>query len=166
VIGPLLKIFPGRRHRASLRWRWRTNPAQLAATVRYCADAPPGSRAKHARAPAKSKNPVPSCLQKRSTPPCARLMNFSKFLRVERDDPKGSRHYVIHVHDPKFSMELAPDGEAPNQTGHGVIKRICVPNSWAGDYTKYSKFITSAQEFFACSFEDPAPKAETKRFAM
>lgn len=92
-------------------------------------------------------------------------MNLSKFLRIERDGDDGSRHYVIHRHDPQFAMELAPDGAAPDKIGDGVIKRIHVPNSWAGDYSKYSKFVTAAQKFFARSFAEPAPKLETKRLA-
>jgi hypothetical protein len=90
-------------------------------------------------------------------------MNFSPFLRIERDGRDGSRHYVVHTQDPKFSMELAPDGAAPDKIGRGVIKRVCVPNSWAGDYTKYAKFMTAAQEFFAESFGEPAPKNEFRR---
>lgn len=91
-------------------------------------------------------------------------MNLSAFLRIEREQSDGSRHYVVHTHDPKFTMELAPDAAAPDKVGRGVIKRVVVPNSWAGDYTKYSKFITAAQEFFQQSFADPAPKSETRRF--
>ena len=91
-------------------------------------------------------------------------MNLSEFLRIERESRDGSKHYVLHTHDPKFSMELAPDSAAPNKIGRGVIKRVQVPNSWAGDYTKYSKFISAAQEFFEQSFAEPAPKAETRRF--
>ena len=91
-------------------------------------------------------------------------MNLSEFLRIERESRDGSRHYVVHIDEPKFAMELAPDGSAPDKIGRGVIKRIHVPNSWAGDYTKYAKFMTAAQEFFEKSFADPAPKAETRRF--
>jgi hypothetical protein len=92
-------------------------------------------------------------------------MNFSAFLRVERDSRGGSRHYVVHTVDPKFSLELAPDAGAPNAMGQGVIKRVHVPNSWAGDYTKYSRFISAAQEFFAESFAEPVAKPEMRRFA-
>lgn len=92
-------------------------------------------------------------------------MNFPHFLRIERDERDGSKHYVVHTEDPKFSMELAPDGAAPDKVGSGVMKRLHVPNSWAGDYTQYSKFIAAAQEFFRQSFDEPAPKAETRRFA-
>lgn len=90
-------------------------------------------------------------------------MDLSQFLRIERDSRDGSRHYVVHTHDPKFTMELAPDGTAPDRIGQGVIKRIQVPNSWAGDYAQYSKFITAAQEFFAQSFQPPVPKGALRR---
>jgi hypothetical protein len=43
-------------------------------------------------------------------------MNLSQFLRVERDGTAGSKHYVVHTHDPKFTMELAPDGAAPDKS--------------------------------------------------
>jgi len=92
-------------------------------------------------------------------------MNIAHFLRIERDAASGgSTHYVVHTHDPKFSMELTPDRDAPNKVGRGVIKRVHVPNSWAGDYNRYAKLITQAQEFFTQSFDEPAPKAETRRF--
>lgn len=93
-------------------------------------------------------------------------MNFSEFLRIEREGTDGSRHYVVHTHDPKFTLELAPDDTAPDKIGRGVIKRVQVPNSWAGDYTKYSQYVAAAQEFFGESFATPAPKAEVRRFAV
>ncbi len=88
-------------------------------------------------------------------------MEFPHFLRIEREGGGGSRHYVVHTNDPKFSMELVPDGSAPDQIGQGIIKRVCVPNSWAGDYARYAKYIGAAQAFFGKSFEQPTPKAET-----
>ena len=93
-------------------------------------------------------------------------MNQSNFLRIEREEREGSRHYVVHTHDPKFSMELIPDGAAPDKIGRGVIKRVCVPNSWAGDYGKYAKLINVAQEFFTRSFADAVPKREMRRLAQ
>jgi hypothetical protein len=93
-------------------------------------------------------------------------MNLSEFLRIERESADGSRHYVLHTHDPKFSMELVPDRAAPDKMGRGVIKRVHVPNSWAGDYTQYSKFITAAQDFFEQSRAEPAPKIETRRMGV
>lgn len=91
-------------------------------------------------------------------------MNFPDFFRIERDGGGRSSHYVIHTRDPKFSMEIIPDRDAPDKIGRGVIKRICVPNSCLGDYTRYSEFVTTAQEFFRQSFSEPASKAETRRF--
>jgi hypothetical protein len=92
-------------------------------------------------------------------------MDYPDFMRIEREERDGSRHYVIHTHDPKFTLELAPDPGAPDKVGNGVMKRLQVPNSWAGDYTRYAKFISRAEEFFARSFAEPAPKAESRRFS-
>ena len=92
-------------------------------------------------------------------------MSIAHFLRVERESAGGaSSHYVVHTHDPTFSMGMAPDREAPNKIGRGVIKRICIPNSWAGDYNRYSQFITEAEEFFTRSFAEPVAKSEARRF--
>ena len=93
-------------------------------------------------------------------------MNFPHFLRIEREQrgrlrqghgatDGGSRHFVVHTAEPKLSLEIAPDASAPDQIGRGVIKRVCVPNSWAGDYGQYAKLISAAQEFFAESFVEP-----------
>ena len=76
---------------------------------------------------------------------------FPHFVRIDRDGRSAGAHYVVHTHDPKFTLELTPDREAPDRVGQGIIKRICVPNSWAGDYGRYSQLLTKAQEFFAQS---------------
>jgi len=78
-------------------------------------------------------------------------MNFSHFVRIDRERRGFARHYVVHACDPKFTLELTPDLEAADSIGQGVIKRVCVPNSWAGDYGQYSKLLDAAQEFFAQS---------------
>lgn len=87
------------------------------------------------------------------------------FMRVERESGEGgSRHYVVHVRDPKFSVEMAPDTEAADRVGSGVIKRVSVPNSWAGNYGQYAALLKAAQEFFRQSMlAEPANKAETRR---
>jgi len=87
----------------------------------------------------------------------AQAMNFPHFVRIDRERRGGGRHYVIHTHDPKFSLELGPDAEAPDRVGRGIIKRLCVPNSWAGDYGQYGRMIAAAQEFFAASAPDDGP---------
>jgi len=86
-------------------------------------------------------------------------MNFSHFVRIDRERRGLERHYVVHTLDPKFTLELTADQEAPDRVGRGVIKRICVPNSWAGDYGQYGKLLTAAQEFFAESNARPAPRS-------
>lgn len=90
-------------------------------------------------------------------------MSLGHFLRIERDERDGSRNYVVHLREPKFSMELAVDSKAGAKPNGGVIKRVCVPNSWAGDYGKYAKLIGAAQEFFAKSFEEGATAAPWRR---
>ncbi|HWA86884.1 MAG TPA: hypothetical protein VG710_11720 [Opitutus sp.] len=91
-------------------------------------------------------------------------MSLGHFLRIEREERDGSRHTVVHLRDPRFSLELAPDRQAADEVGGGVIKRVCVPNSWAGDYGQYAKLIGAAQEFFAKSFEAGAPRESLRRF--
>lgn len=93
-------------------------------------------------------------------------MDFAHFMRIEREVDGRTRHYVVHTHDPKFSVELAPDGDAPDHIGTGVIKALLLPNSWTGNYTQCSKLVTAAQEFFRQSFAEPAPKEETRRFQV
>lgn len=86
-------------------------------------------------------------------------MSFPHFVRIDRDDQSASgRHFVVHTRNPSFTVELAPDREAPDKIGSGVIKRVCVPNSWAGDYGKYAKLLTQAQEFFVASGGGPTPQ--------
>lgn len=86
-------------------------------------------------------------------------MNFAHFVRIDREGRGGERHFVVHAHTPKFAVEFAPDREAPDRVGRGVIKRVCVPNSWAGDYGQYAKLLTQAQEFFGESGgPDGAPR--------
>ena len=86
-------------------------------------------------------------------------MNYPHFVRIDREGRGGEKHYVVHTHQPQFTVELSPDREAPDKVGAGVIKRVCVPNSWAGDYGKYAKLLTKAQEFFAQSGgPDDAPR--------
>ena len=84
-------------------------------------------------------------------------MNFSHFVRIDRERRGLERHYVVHTGQPKFTLELTPDPEAPDKLGRGIIKRVCVPNSWAGDYGQYGKLLAAAQEFFAQSHPGDAP---------
>ena len=85
-------------------------------------------------------------------------------MRVEREKGGGSRHYVVHLRDPKFAVEMGPDLDAPDKVGAGVIKRVSVPNSWAGQYSQYGALLKAAQEFFRQSLlTEPVSNPETRR---
>ena len=90
-------------------------------------------------------------------------MDFANFMRIEREEKGRVRHYVVHTRDPKFSLEIVPDEDAPDHVGKGVIKALRLPNSWAGNYSQCAKFIAAAQEFFRQSLAEPASKGETRR---
>ena len=94
-------------------------------------------------------------------------MEFPHFVRVEQETKDGkSHHIVVHTEDPKMVIELMPDPQAADEFGQGIIKRVAVPNSWAGNYSQYAKVIAKAQAFFKASRSQPiAAKAETRRFA-
>jgi hypothetical protein len=81
----------------------------------------------------------------------AQPMNFSHFVRIDRERRGLERHYVVHTGQPKFTLELMPDPEAPDKIGRGILKRVCGPNFWAGDHGQYGKMLAAAQEFFAQS---------------
>ncbi len=87
------------------------------------------------------------------------------FMRVEREGGDGrSRHYVVHVRDPKFTVEITPDTDAADKVGAGALKRVCLPNSWEGNYGQYAPLMKAALEFFRQSMlAEPAPKPETRR---
>jgi hypothetical protein len=93
-------------------------------------------------------------------------MDSPDFMRIERDESGRSRHSVVHLQHPNFSMELAPDEAAPDHIGQGVLQRLCVPNSWVGDYQKYSRLMNAAQDFFAASFGASEPKSLTRRLGI
>lgn len=90
-------------------------------------------------------------------------MNFAHFIRIEREEDGRAKHYVVHTEDPKLSVEIDPDGVEPK--GKGVIRRVRVPNSWAGNYSQYGRILAAAQEFFQQSLAEPVDKSETRRFA-
>lgn len=85
-------------------------------------------------------------------------------MRVERERDGKSRHYIVHVRDPKFAVEMMPDADAPDKVGAGVIKRVSMPNSWAGQYSQYAPLLKAAQDFFRESLlTEPVAKPETRR---
>ena len=75
-------------------------------------------------------------------------MTFSQFVRIDRDVSGGAQHFVVHAHDPHFTIELEAGSVGSAVSNRSVLKRVCVPNSWTGDYGKYSGLLSRAQEFF------------------
>lgn len=69
------------------------------------------------------------------------------FVRIDREQGGGAEHFVVHAAEPRFTLELAAAG-GRESAGSAVLKRLCVPNSWAGDYGRFAWLVADAQEFF------------------
>lgn len=99
-----------------------------------------------------SENRVPP-----SDPAPTRRTISPPFYRVEQRAPDGqSRHFVVHTQSPKFLVEFEKpaSGKASGEGGAGrrpVIKRVCVPNSWAGDYHQCASQLGAASDFYAAT---------------
>ena len=65
-------------------------------------------------------------------------MDTEHFIRIERIEGGRSRHYVISRQEPGFSVEVIPE-DAP------AIRRVCLPNSWIGNYHRYTRLVAAAQ---------------------
>jgi hypothetical protein len=70
------------------------------------------------------------------------------FCHVEKRERSGSRHFVVHTQSPRFVVEMESSSTTPDGRRMGVIKRVCVPNSWAGDYQKCGRALGAALAFF------------------
>lgn len=72
-------------------------------------------------------------------------MDAEPFIHIETVADGRRRHFVVNRVEPGFSVEVEPlDDKA---LGHPVIRRVCVPNSWTGDYHRFSKLVAGAQAF-------------------
>lgn len=72
-------------------------------------------------------------------------MDAEPFIRIETVEGGRKRHYVVNRFEPGFSIEVDPlEVGIP---GRPIIRRVCVPNSWTGDYNRFSKLVTGAQAF-------------------
>ena len=78
-------------------------------------------------------------------------MSEPHFVRIDREHPHGEKHYVVHAHDPRFTLELTPEVDAQGRIVAGTLKRVCVPNTWTADRGRYAALLTKAHEFFARS---------------
>jgi hypothetical protein len=87
-------------------------------------------------------------------------MNLGCFLRVDQETAQGERHFIIHKADPPFSIEVEADFDKSGRMRNCTLKRLCLPNSWTGDYTKYARLVNAALAFFeqSCRDGDPIPR--------
>ncbi len=67
-------------------------------------------------------------------------MDTEEFIRIERLESGRPRHFVVSRREPGFSVEVIPE-EVP------VIRRVCLPNSWIGNYHRYTRLVAAAQAF-------------------
>lgn len=92
------------------------------------------------------------------------------FYRVDQRGSDGrSHHYVVHTQSPTFLVEFdapatAPGGAKSGSVAQGkslpVIRRVCVPNNWAGDYHQCARQLAAAAEFFAATTAPDEAAAE------
>ncbi|MCC5022697.1 MAG: hypothetical protein J6386_07825 [Candidatus Synoicihabitans palmerolidicus] len=79
-------------------------------------------------------------------------MNYPHFVRIDQETGDGElEHYVVHTHDPKLAVQFSAE-TVNGKAKPGTIKRISVPNSWAGEYAQYGKLVAKAEAFFKASF--------------
>ena len=83
-------------------------------------------------------------------------MNLGCFLRVDKETAQGEKHFIIHKADPPFSVEVEADFDAAGRVRNCTIKRLRLPNSWTGDYTKYARLVNAALAFFEQSCREGA----------
>jgi hypothetical protein len=91
-----------------------------------------------------------------ATPPSRRAIS-PPFCRVERSQPGGRKHtYVVHTGSPTFLVEFESAARADSEPPDGpeskpVIRRVCVPNNWAGDYARCARLLGAAADFFSAT---------------
>ena len=72
-------------------------------------------------------------------------MDTEPFIHIERIEGDRKRHCVVNRFEPGFSVEVEP--ATPNAPGRPGIRRVCLPNSWTGDYHRFAKLVAGAQAF-------------------
>ena len=71
-------------------------------------------------------------------------MDTEHFVRIERVENGRHRHFVVSRREPGFSVEVIPEGVP---VGRPSIRRVCLPNSWNGNYHRYARLVAAAQAF-------------------
>ncbi len=86
-------------------------------------------------------------------------MDYPNFVRIEQEAANGeSHHFVVHTRNPKLAVEFRAEVGPQGTLKPGVIRRVSVPNSWAGQYSQYAKLLAKAEKFFRASLD---PSGET-----
>lgn len=89
-------------------------------------------------------------------------MDYPHFVSVEQVGTDGElQHFVVHTRDPKMAVKFSAR-ESAGRLVPGTIQRISVPNSWAGEYTRYAKLVTKAEKFFSATLEREMPASDRK----
>ena len=82
-------------------------------------------------------------------------MNYPHFVSIEQEGDDGTtQHYVVHTRDPKLAVKFSAE-TVQGRIKPGTIQRNSVPNSWAGEYSKYAKLVSQAERFFRATLCDP-----------
>lgn len=70
------------------------------------------------------------------------------FVMVEREVGGRSEYYVVHPAEPRFSLEVEPELGPDGRMCAGTVRRLCLPNGWAGTYHRQAALIGPALDFF------------------
>ena len=68
-------------------------------------------------------------------------MDTEHFIRIDSLESDRPRRFVVNRREPGFSVEVMAE-DAP------VIRRVCLPNSWIGNYHRYTRLVATAQVFW------------------
>ncbi len=74
-------------------------------------------------------------------------MAYRHFIKIERDEDRD-RVQVVHLYPPRMLVEFQPVRDAAGKVVSVVIKRLCVPNSWTGDYHQCNRIVREAESFY------------------
>lgn len=78
-------------------------------------------------------------------------LGASPFCHVEKREGERSRYFVVHGKAPRFVAEIEAVSDADGGPRRGVLRRVVIPNSWAGDYHLCGKQLEAAVAFFEAS---------------
>lgn len=93
-------------------------------------------------------------------------MDFPNFVSIEQEGTDGElHHFVVYTQNPKMAVQFSARQEG-GRLVPGTIQRISVPNSWAGEYSKYAKLVAKAEAFFSATLkgDDGDTPQHSRRF--